>query len=552
VATEPTPATGLKREVSLLGLTSLTVGAVIGSGIFALMATMGSVAGPAAIVGIVLLGGVIILLALPYAELGSAFPTTGGPYTIPRRALGDYGGFIMGWGYFLYAFTGTAAIIDVFVIYLGTYVNGLTAVSAGYTVISTSGIAIALVFLAVFTVLNVLGVKWGSVFALVTTFAKLIPLILFAVVGLLFLRGGGLGNFTDFGFAPFGWTGVMFAMALGFFAFTGFEAAVVPGEEVKNPSRTIPIATIVSVLIVTVIYAFVGFTAIGSLHWAAVGVPTGDWGGTGNVLLSNIADGWGIALVGTIVVAGALISTAGAGGDWVLIQGRMPYAMAKDNLFFKSLERVNPRFSTPALALVFTSILTGAVLIALPSFPEVVLIASITALVPYASAALALQVLRRTEPEAARPFRLPGAFVLAPAGFVMATILVYWASWPWTLVGAVLMLAGLPLYLIFRRPSIRETLKVAWIAAYLIGIVVISYLGNPFFIYDNFLSVQPIGLFGTPEDLVILIVFGLAMYAWAYYSALLPADVGPSRENASVAPATTDDLARSDSKLGGG
>ncbi|MCI4372278.1 MAG: APC family permease [Thermoplasmata archaeon] len=515
------PATPtLKRDVGLLGLTSLTVGAVIGSGIFALMATMGSVAGPAAIVGILLLGVVIVVLALPYAELGSAFPTTGGPYTIPRRALGDYGGFLMGWGYFLYAFVGTAAIIDVFVEYLGTYVNGLWNTTTG--IITGEGIAIALVFLAIFTILNIAGVKWGNIFAIVSTFAKLIPLILFAIVGLFFLREGGFSNFTAFGFAPFGWTGVMFAMALGFFAFTGFEAAVIPGDEVRSPGRTIPLATILSVLIVTVIYAFVGFTAIGSLHWASVGLTPGDWANTGGVLLSNIADGWGLVAIGAIVVAGALLSTGGAGGDWVLLQGRMPYAMAEDNLFFRFLGRIDSRYQTPALALIFASVLTGVVLIVLPSFPEVVLIASITALVPYPAAALSLSVLRRTEPTAPRPFRLPGAFVIAPAGFVMATILVYWASWPWTLVGGILMLAGLPLYLLFRRPTVREMLKVVWIAVYLVGIVVISYLGNPFFIYQNFLSVQPIGLFGTPEDIVILVVFGLVMYVWAYYSALVP------------------------------
>ena len=196
--------------------------------------------------------------------------------------------------------------------------------------------------------------------------------------------------------------------------------------------------------------------------------------------------------------------------------------MAKDNLFFQFLGRVDPRYKTPALALVFASVLTGVVLIVLPSFPDVVLIASITALVPYAAAALSLSVLRRTEPNAPRPFRLPGAFVIAPAGFVMATILVYWASWPWTLIGGSSCSPGLPLYLIFRRPTARETVKVAWIAVYLVGIVVISYLGNPFFLYDNFLTVQPIGLFGTPEDIVILIVFGVVMYLWAYYSALLP------------------------------
>ncbi len=507
----------LRREVGLGGLISITVGGIIGSGIFALMATMGSVAGPAALVGLLLLGGVIVVLALPYAELGAAYPQTGGPYALPRRALGEYAGFLMGWGYFLYAFVGTAAIIDVFIEYLGTYLPGLVTTSG---IITWTGIGISLVFLAVFTLLNIVGIKWGSVFAVVSTAAKLIPLLLFAVVGLFFLREGGLGNFTDFGFAPFGWTGVMFAMALGFFAFTGFEAAVIPSEEVRNPRRTIPIATIASVLIVTGIYAFVGFTAIASLHWTAVGVPVGAWGQTGGVLLSNLADGWGLAAMGAIVVAGALISTAGAGGDWVLLQGRMPYAMAKDNLFFQKLGEVDHRFRTPAIALVFASVLTAVVLLALPSFPEVVLIASITALVPYGAAALSLTVLRRSDPGTPRPFRLPGASVLAPAGFVLATILIYWASWPWTLVGGILMLAGFPLYCLFRRPNLRELGQVAWVAVYLVGLILLSYLGNPYFVYQNFLPIQPIGLYGTPLDLLWLTIFGLAMYAWAYRSAV--------------------------------
>ncbi len=499
------------------GLISITVGGIIGSGIFALMATMGSVAGPAALVGLLLLGGVIVVLALPYAELGAAYPQTGGPYALPRRALGEYAGFLMGWGYFLYAFVGTAAIIDVFIEYLGTYLPGLVTTSG---IITWTGIGISLVFLAVFTLLNIVGIKWGSVFAVVSTAAKLIPLLLFAVVGLFFLREGGLGNFTDFGFAPFGWTGVMFAMALGFFAFTGFEAAVIPSEEVRNPRRTIPIATIASVLIVTGIYAFVGFTAIASLHWTAVGVPVGAWGQTGGVLPSNLADGWGLAAMGAIVVAGALISTAGAGGDWVLLQGRMPYAMAKDNLFFQKLGEVDHRFRTPAIALVFASVLTAVVLLALPSFPEVVLIASITALVPYGAAALSLTVLRRSDPGTPRPFRLPGASVLAPAGFVLATILIYWASWPWTLVGGILMLAGFPLYYLFRRPNLRELGQVAWVAVYLVGLILLSYHGNPYFVYQNFLPIQPIGLYGTPLDLLWLTIFGLAMYAWAYRSAV--------------------------------
>ena len=600
------PGATLRREVSLGGLTAIVVGAIIGSGIFALAATMGSVAGPAAIIALVLLGVVVILLALPYAELGSAFPITGGPYSLPRRALGNFAGFMMGWGYFLYAFIGTAAIIDVFVEYLGTYVPGLTYSTTFGLTISYLGVLVAVVFLVVFTLINIAGIKWGSVFAVVTTWAKIIPLVLFGVIGLLFLRAG---NFTAFGFAPFGWTGVAFAMALTFFAMTGFESGTIPAEEVKDAKRNIWRATVYGVLIVIVIYILVAVAFIGGINWSAVGIPTGDWSATSSLLLNNIANGWGLVILGTVVVAGALISTLGAGGDWVLLQGRMPYAMAKDNLFFKSLARVNPRFGTPAVALIFASVLTGVFLVALPSFPPVALLASITTLIPYAAASLALVVLRRNEPNVDRPFRLPGAWVWAPAAFVVATVLVYWASWPWTLLGVLLMLMGIPLYFLFTQPSFRATAKLLeigvvtlalvvvgflmvyafpassftldgiagwpvlgtilifvgipayfltlmfrrttfreskatyWIATYVGGIAVISYLGNPFFVYENFLApptwpvtIQPMGVINTPWDLVVLVLFGIAMFVWGDRSALRPGEgLQPVSDSAPVA-----------------
>lgn len=588
----------LRREVSLLGLVSITIGGMIGSGIFALAATMGATAGPAAIVALVLLGVVVILMALPYAELSAAYPMTGGPYSLPRRALGNFAGFLTGWGYFLYAFIGTAAIIDVFVEYLGTYWGALiTTTSTGALAITGLGMALGLAFLAGYTLLNILGVKWGTAFAIVTTFTKIIPLVLFGLIGLLLIR---VDNFTVFGFSPFGWAGVAFAMSLGFFAFTGFEAASIPAEEVKNPGRTIPRATILSVLGVTAVYLLVAVAFIGGVRWGALSLTAGDWGSTGSLLLNNVADAWGLGILATVVVAGAVLSTLGAGGDWVLLQGRMPYAMAKDNLFFKSLARIHPRFGTPAIALTFASVLTGVVLITLPSFPEVALLASITTLVPYGAAALALLVLRHNEPETPRPFRLPMAWVVAPAAFVSASVLIYWASWPWTLLGVFLTLIGVPLYFLFtsesfrragrliemaaasgvlavaglwlvydppstatfagtsvylnglpiapvvgslllfaglpayfvslllRKDTIRESKGVLWIATYLAGLGIISYVGDQFFIYENFLqpsngypiTLQPMGLLTMPYDLVVLVLFSGAMMLWGYYSAL--------------------------------
>ena len=236
---------GLKKELGLFTLLSIGVGGILGSGIFGMPAAMGAVAGPSLILAIIISGIITFFLGIAYAELGSAFPLTGGPYSLPRLAMGNLGGFLMGWGYFLYLFIGTAAIIDIFVVYLGFYVPNL---AHGGT-LTPLGITIVVIALWSFTLINVFGVKWGGLYSIVTTIGKLIPLAIFLFFGFAFIKGH---NFTPF--MPFGFTGVTLAVSLFFWSFTGFEAIVMPTEEVKNPAKTIPWAMILTILIVIVVY----------------------------------------------------------------------------------------------------------------------------------------------------------------------------------------------------------------------------------------------------------------------------------------------------------
>ncbi|MGC1122621.1 MAG: amino acid permease [Candidatus Methanofastidiosia archaeon] len=323
---------GLKRDLGLWTLVALGVGSIIGSGMFAMPAVMGSVAGPALILAVILTGIVTMFLAISYAELGSAFPITGGPYSLPRLALGDVGGFVMGWGYFLYAFVGTAAIIDIFITYLGFYVPGL---AVGQTLTHT-GTIIAIVALWIFTGINVLGVKWGGLYSVVTTVGKIIPLLLFGAIGFAYMK---FGNFTPF--LPFGLTGITLAMAFEFWAFTGFESVVVPTEEVKNPGKTIPRAMLLTMGIVIAVYIFICFSFTGMIDWAGLNLKPGDWSGIGNLSspLADVGKAAGLPILAAIITIGALISTAGCGGDWVLLQGRIPFAMAKDGLCASRMAR---------------------------------------------------------------------------------------------------------------------------------------------------------------------------------------------------------------------
>ena len=241
-------------DIGLIGLIGIGVGGIIGSGIFALPAILGA-------------GIIIMILGLIYAELGSTYTMTGGPYSLPRKALGNDTGFVLGWGYFIYAFTGTAAIIDIFITYTGYYVPGL---SVGL-VLTPLGIAISLIALAVFTVINILGVKFGTIFSIVTTFGKIVPLVIFAIVGFLVFK---IANFTPF--LPFGLGGLGLAMALDFFAYTGFEGVVIPSGEVKNPAKTIPRAMIFTVIIVVAVYAILSIAFTGMFNWSGAGIPVTD------------------------------------------------------------------------------------------------------------------------------------------------------------------------------------------------------------------------------------------------------------------------------------
>ncbi|NGX28230.1 MAG: Aspartate-proton symporter [Candidatus Anoxychlamydiales bacterium] len=498
---------GLKKELGFFTLLSIGVGGILGSGIFGMPAVMAAVAGPSLILAIIISGIITFFLGIAYAELGSAFPISGGPYSLPRLALGNLGGFLIGWGYFLYLFIGTAAIIDIFIVYLGFYIPGL---AIGGT-LTPLGITIGVSALWAFTLINVFGVKWGGLYSVVTTIGKLIPLAIFFLVGLAYIKGE---NFTPF--IPFGFTGITLGVTLFFWSFTGFEAIVMPTEEVKNPAKTIPLAMITTIVIVLVVYLLLAFVFVGMIDWKGLGIKEGDWKGIASLTspLSDIAIGLKLRWLAAIAAIGAIIATAGAGGSWVLIQARLPFAMARDKLFWKPMASVNKKYGTPIASLIFTSILTSIIMIAIPNFASVALIASVTGVVPYAAAVLAVKILRKTKPNTKRPFKLPFVNLVTIIGFVLATYVIYWASWPWSLVGSVLMLTGYIAFFFVKKKW--EFKRNMWLIAYLVGIIVIAYLGDPSFMFNNFLPIEPLGYLLLPYDLIVLTIFAILIYFWAY------------------------------------
>ncbi len=499
-----------KKELNIFSLTSLGLGAIIGSGIFAVPASMGAVAGPGLLLAIVIAGIITIFLALPYAELGAAFPIEGGPYAFPKLAMGKLTGFLMGWGFFLYLFIGTAAIMDIFIVYLGFYIPGL---AHGGT-LTHLGVTIGVVGIWIFTIINIFGVKWGSIYNIVTTIGKIIPLILFVIIGFLHLE---VGNFTPF--MPYGISGVTIATTLFFWSYTGFEALVVPTDEIKKPSITIPWAMILTILITIVLYVIIAFVFVGIIDWQQLGYGFENWEELGKLTspLSDVASAVNLPILALLAMIGAVIATGGQGGSWVLIQGRMPHAMAKDKLFWSLMGRTNKKYQTPAYSLIFTSVLTSIIMIAIPDFPSVAMIASCVVALPYAAAVLAVPILRITKSDVERHFKLPWHYVFTVIGFIFSSFLIYWASWPWSVIGAGLFVTGYLAFFLIKDRSNAGWGRSMWIPVYLIGICIISLIGDKNFHFNNFTSIEPLNYLPMPYDLIVIAIFSILIYLWGFH-----------------------------------
>uniref|UniRef100_A0A7C3SLA3 Amino acid permease n=1 Tax=Thermofilum pendens TaxID=2269 RepID=A0A7C3SLA3_THEPE len=229
----------LKRDLGLLLLTGIGVGAMVGSGVYALPGLVASVSGPLSILAVLAMSAITGLFVYILAELGRELPRSGALYYFARESFGDLAGFITGFSFYVSCFVGTAAIIYSFVLYASFFAEGL---AVGLT-LTPLGTALALLLLAVVTAVNVLGVKHGALLNLALTVLRVIPLLLFIGVGLLSLRPANLEPL-----APYGYGSIALAIAFGFWMFVGFESLVLVGDEVRRPAETIRKSALATVL----------------------------------------------------------------------------------------------------------------------------------------------------------------------------------------------------------------------------------------------------------------------------------------------------------------
>jgi basic amino acid/polyamine antiporter, APA family len=391
----------LVRAIGRWSLTALVVNSVIGSGVFGLPSTVAGLLGKFSPVAVLLAGlGMAVIFAC-FAEVSSQFHEAGGPYLYARAAFGRGMGIQMGWMLCLGQAAAPAANANLFVIYLGEFWPHAT------DPLPRAIILTALVGVLAF--INVRGVRAGALVSNLSTAAKLVPL--FAVIGMgLFMlhahppEGGGAAAVVT----TKQW---LKAVLLLVFAYGGFETALAPMGEAKNPRRDAPFALFAALIVCTMLYALIQWVVVGVLPDAAQSPrPLAD--------VARVAVGsFGAALV----AVGALISFYGYLSAKILGMPRVTYALAEQGDFPKAFAAIHPRFHTP-----YVSILAFAVLVwgfALSGeFKWNVTLSAVARLLYYSVCCAALPVLRRKQAGTAG-FRLPAGNLLAVLGVLMCAAL---------------------------------------------------------------------------------------------------------------------------------
>lgn len=497
-----------KKQLSLIDLTFIGLGAIFGSGWLFAASHVSAIAGPAGIFSWLLGGFAVLLLGIVYCELGAALPRAGGVVRYPVYSHGPLLGYLMGF-ITLIAFSSLVAIeVVASRQYAAAWFPELTKVgSSDPTVL---GWFVQFGLLCLFFLLNYRSVKtFAMANNLVSVFKFIVPLLVIGVLFSFFKPA----NFDVHGFAPFGLSGIEMAVSAGgvIFAYLGLTPIISVASEVKNPQRTIPIALILSVLLSTAIYVLLQTAFLG-------GIPTemlaNGWAGVAKELAlpyRDIALALGVGWLAYLVVADAVISPSGCGNIYMNATPRVIYGWAQTGTFFKIFTRIDEKSGIPRPALWLTFGLSVFWTLPFPSWEALINVVSAALVLSYAVAPVSVAALRRSAPGMPRPFRVKGMNVLGPLSFIIAALIVYWSGW-----GTVSWLLGLQIlmfviYLLCGRlvPTAHLNLgqqvrSSAWLIGFYALTILLSKLG----------SFGGIGVLSHPFDTVIVAVCALGIYYW--------------------------------------
>ena len=421
---ETAAPTTLKRELGRWDLTAIGVNQVIGSGVFALPAALAASAGAWSPWMVAAVGFASMLIALSFAEVASRFEGTGGPYLYTRAAFGRFAAFEVGWMLWFTRAASWAAVITVLIAALGRYWPRVTS-GAPKIVLLTS-------IVAVLAAINIRGIRQSSFVVNALTVGKLLPLVIFIVVGLFYVDGSRLSADASVPLASLSAT----ALPL-IFAFGGYEVVPVVAGETRDPRRTVPFALIMTIVIVTIVMTMAQVVALGTLPGLAESkTPLAD---AAAVFLGTAG--------AAMLTLGAVFSTSGNNMGQALSGSRNLFALAEQGDLPPFFGRVHPTYRTPINAILVTAAV--ALVLALSgTFQALAATSAISRLVVYVATCASTLRLRRVRGVNPPIFTVPFGPVIPVAAILFALAILAGASRLQLMSGTGALAAGAVLFLI--------------------------------------------------------------------------------------------------------
>jgi basic amino acid/polyamine antiporter, APA family len=485
----------LVKGLGLTSATTLVMGSMIGSGIFIVSAEIArEVNSPGLLImAWVVTGFMTIVGALSYGELAAMMPKAGGQYVYLRESLGPLWGFLYGWTLFLVIQTGTVAAVGVaFGKFLGYFFPAIAAdnwilhlwkvppIHVGPMVLGNMDVGLntqnlcGIVIVVFLSVLNIFGLRLGAAVQNIFTIAKVSALAALVLAGIFVARNPQAiaANFHDFwrlgaahsasGTLAGPFVGILTILAVAqvgsLFSADAWNNVTFTAGEVQNPKRNLPLSLAMGTGVVILLYIAANFIYL--MHLPLIGNPQGtdvvargiQYATADRVGTAALQQMFGSSGAGLMAIA-ILISTFGCCNGLILAGARVYYAMAKDNLFFKATGAVHPKYHTPKNALIVQGIWT-CILCLSGTYGQLLDYIIFAVLVFYILTIAGLFVLRRTRPDAERPYRAVGfpilpAIYIVMALFIDVVLLVYKPQYTWP--GLIIVLLGIPVYLIWSR-----------------------------------------------------------------------------------------------------
>jgi amino acid transporter len=550
---------GLERGIGFLGLLWASEASIIGSGWLFGALGAATIAGPSALISWAVASVIVIILALIHAELGGLFPVTGGTSRFPHYAFGSFAGATFGWASYLQAASVAPIEVLAAVQYAGSYSWGKHFLNSSNE-LHNVGLVIAIVLMFFFVALNLVGIAWLSrINVVLTSWKVLIPVITVLVLLVFKFHSGNFSHGGGFFVKGAAIKDVLIAIPSGgiVFSLLGFEQAVQLAGEAKNPAKDLPRAVIASILIGATLYILIQLAFIAALSphllleahtWTNLD-PTKQ-----NAALHalntapfySVAKVAGLTWLAVLLRADAIISPGGTGLVYETSTSRIGFGLAKNGFVPSSFEQVSRRTKVPVVAIVVSAIIGLLFLLPFPSWTKLVGVVTDASVLMYAGAPLALGALRLQKPNLPRPYAIPAAAIMAPLGFVLASLIVYWAGWQDLTTVIVAMFVGYALiglnylFKLNAKAPAMDWKAAQWIFAYFLGMLLISYFGtfgghaqDP---TDSGI-IGGVGIFlhvldhggnndlGLAGGILATMAFSLGIYFWAIAYRLPPAKV---------------------------